>query len=155
MWFHMFWPKPFLRGQFLLGTVVLVLVHCYWKNVRCDSTSVHILYMLISLHFFVHCLQPHCREGRLGGEVDAGSIFWIAVVVSTVLLDPPLWTPTYCYSTVRNTQLTIDHLFLVDVAFWLFKKSTEQRHKCKLCPTNLSTFGVFLFCLYWPGAFGV
>lgn len=47
--------------------------------------------MLVSPHFSVHCLQPQC-EGRLEVEVDAGSVFWVAVV-STVLQDP-LWNPS-------------------------------------------------------------
>lgn len=51
-------------------------------------TSRHVLFLfwlLLSPHLSVHCLQPQCA-GRLGVEVDADCVFWLAIVVSTVTL---------------------------------------------------------------------
>lgn len=64
-----------------------------FKN--CSHVSLHIIvsfFLLVSPHFSVYHLQPQF-EGRLELEVDAGSVFWVAVVVSTVLLEP-LWNPS-------------------------------------------------------------
>lgn len=55
-------------------------------------TLLFLFFLLVSPHFSVHCLQPQC-EGRLEAEVDAASVFTLAVVVSTVLLEP-LWNPS-------------------------------------------------------------
>lgn len=148
----MFWPKPFLRGQFLLSTVVgtcplLLEIHQVWLHFCSHTVYVNLTSLLCPLLAATLQRRSFGRKGRCGFHFLNSCSSEYSVTRSP----PPPWTPTYCYSTVCNTQLTIDHLFLVDVAFWLFKKSTEQRHKCKLSYQFVYIWCYFLinFFLAW------